>query len=77
MQGEIPSLPASMRLNICSNDHDNKFLSSAIYLECDYLVTEVPDLLELEQKERWHAFRESNQVPLRIVDVATFTSLCD
>jgi len=70
---EIPSLPSSMKLNICRDEGDNKFLASAIYLECDYLVTAVPDLLQLEKKPKWQQFKEKNGVPVRILDVPTFT----
>ncbi len=72
LQSEIPSLPASMKLNICRDEGDNKFLASAIYLECDYLVTAVPDLLQLERKPKWQQFKEKNGVPVEIIDVATF-----
>lgn len=75
MQGEIPNLPDSMALTVCQDPHDNKFLSSAIYLECDYLVTEVPDLLGLESKDKWREFREKNGVPVKILDVASFVAL--
>lgn len=74
MQGEIPPLPASAKFSICQDDHDNKFLSSAIYLDCHYLVTEVPDLLALEQQEKWTSFKAKNSLPLEIVDVATFVA---
>jgi putative PIN family toxin of toxin-antitoxin system len=73
LHSEIPSLPSSMKLNICRDDGDNKFLASAIYLECDYLVTAVPDLLQLEKKSKWQQFKEKNGVPVQILDVPTFT----
>lgn len=72
LHSEIPSLPPSMKLNICTDEGDNKFLASAIYLECDYLITGVPDLLSLEQKPKWQQFKEKNQVPVQILDPATF-----
>ncbi len=75
LQAEVPSLPASMRLNICAEEHDNKFLSSAMYLECDYLVTQVPDLLELESKAKWLEFKRKNGVSVEVVDVAHFAAL--
>jgi putative PIN family toxin of toxin-antitoxin system len=73
LQSEIPSLPASMKLNICRDEGDNKFLASAIYLECDLLVTAVPDLLQLEKKPKWQQFKEKNGVPVQIIDAGTFT----
>jgi putative PIN family toxin of toxin-antitoxin system len=74
LHSEIPSLPSSMKLNICRDEGDNKFLASAIYLECDLLVTAVPDLLQLEKKPKWQQFREKNGVPVRIVDPASFVA---
>lgn len=75
MDSEIPSLPPSMKLNICKEEADNKFLSSAIYLECDWLVTGVPDLLQLESRPKWLQFKEKNGVPLRIIDAARFVGM--
>lgn len=74
LHSEIPILPATMKLNVCREDGDNKFLASAIYLECDYLVTAVDDLLQLEQKPKWQQFKEKNGVPVQILDVPTFVS---
>lgn len=73
LHSEIPSLPANMKLHICRDEEDNKFLASAIYLECDYLVTAVPDLLQLERKSKWQQFKGKNGVPVQILDVPTFT----
>lgn len=74
LHSEIPSLPSSMKLNICRDEGDNKFLASAIYLECDFLVTAVPDLLQLERKPKWQQFKEKNGVPVQILDPATFVN---
>lgn len=72
---EIARIPPSMTLSICKDPGDNKYLASAMYLECDYLVTEVPDLLALEENEKWAQFRQANGVKCRIVDPRAFLAL--
>lgn len=64
-----------IQIDICTEPNDNKFLIAALALECDYLVTAVPDLLSLEGNENWEAFRDSNNIRCRILDIATFTSM--
>ena len=72
---EIVRIPSSMSLAICRDPGDNKFLASAMYLECDYLVTEVADLLALETNAKWNDFRKANGVTCTVVTPARFLEL--
>ena len=69
---EITRIPPSMTLNICKDPADNKYLASAMYLECDFLLTEVGDLLALETNDKWDGFRKANGVKCKIVDTKSF-----
>ena len=69
---EITRIPPSMTLSICKDPADNKFLASAMYLECHYLVTEVTDLLALEENRKWIDFKEANGVKCRIIDPSAY-----
>ena len=69
---EIARIPPSMTLNICKDPGDNKYLASSMYLECDFLVTEVDDLLRLEHNAKWDAFRKANGVKCKIVSPMDF-----
>jgi putative PIN family toxin of toxin-antitoxin system len=64
-----------IQIDICAEAHDNKFLISALALECDLLVTAVPDLLALEGNQNWEEFKTSNNLNCRILDIDTFLSL--
>ena len=72
---EIARIPPSMTLNICKDPGDNEYLASAMYLECDYLVTEVNDLLSLENNAKWDAFRKANGVKCRILSPDEFLAI--
>lgn len=69
---DIATVPPSMTLNICKRQEDNKFLASAMYMECDLLVTDVPDLVALEGRQKWLDFKRNNGIPCRIVRVEEF-----
>jgi len=72
---EIARIPPSMTMSICKDPGDNKYLASAMYLECDYLVTAVPDLLALENNAKWDQFRRANGVKCRIVGPDAFLTM--
>jgi putative PIN family toxin of toxin-antitoxin system len=69
---EITRIPPSMTLNICKDPADNKYLASAMYLECDFLLTEVADLLALETNQKFGDFRAANGVKCRIISPTAF-----
>lgn len=72
---DIAAVPPSMTLNICKHRDDNKFLASAMYMECDLLVTDVQDLLALEGRQKWLDFKRNNGIGCRIVRVEEFLEL--
>ncbi len=66
---EVVSIPSTSSLKICSDPGDNKFLASAIYLECDYLVTAVEELLRLEKNPKWLEFKRKHGIDCSIVSM--------
>jgi len=70
--GDLYPLPADVEIEICSDPEDNKFLASALALDCDYLVTEIPELVELEHNEEWQEFKRTNSVRVRVFDPHAF-----
>lgn len=75
--GDLYPLPGDIEIEICSDPEDNKFLASALALDCDYLVTEVRELVDLEHNEEWQEFKRSNSVRVRVFDPAGFAALVE
>ncbi|MBI4869477.1 MAG: putative toxin-antitoxin system toxin component, PIN family [Candidatus Wallbacteria bacterium] len=76
-EDNMPPLDESLGLeiDICADPNDNKYLVSALTLDCDYLVTTIPDLLALEGNKNWEELRSSSNFRCRILDLETFASM--
>jgi predicted nucleic acid-binding protein len=75
VNGDIYPVPEEVEIEICRDPADNKYLASALALDCDYLVTEVEDLLGLSGNDQWTSFKEQNSVRVEIVDPVRFAQL--
>jgi predicted nucleic acid-binding protein len=64
-----------VEIDICDDPQNNKFLAGAIALDCEILVTQVPELLSLEGNVNWQSFRATNAIRCRIHDVAAFAAM--
>ncbi|MBI4865256.1 MAG: PIN domain-containing protein [Candidatus Riflebacteria bacterium] len=73
--GEVYPVPPDIEIEICTDPEDNKFLASALALDCDFLVTEVPELLDLERNKEWQEFKRTNSVRVEVLDPASFSRL--
>jgi len=74
-RGEVYPVPADIEIEICEDPQDNKFLASALAMDCEYLVSQIPELLELERNREWLAFKQTNSVRVEVVDVQTFMGI--
>ena len=70
--GDVYPVPGDVEIEICADPEDNKFLASALALDCDYLVTEVKDLMALEENTEWQQFKRTNSVRVQVLDPGAF-----
>lgn len=75
--GDLYPLPGDIEIEICQDPEDNKFLASALALDCDYLVTEIPELVDLEKNAEWQEFKRTNSVRVRVFDPQGFARLVE
>ena len=73
--GNVYQVPGDIEIEICQDPHDNKFLASALAMDCDVLVTEIPELLDLERNSEWQEFKRTNSVRVAITDPESFVRM--
>lgn len=72
---DVFPLPGEIEIEICTDPADNKFLASALAMDCDILVTGIPELLELQGNSEWRDFKAANSVRVEVMDAASFVAL--
>jgi predicted nucleic acid-binding protein len=75
--GDVYPVPTDIEIEICADPEDNKFLAAALALDCDVLVTEVKELVELEENREWQQFKRTNSVRVQVLDPPGFARMLE